>query len=120
MLAIISGYIVAVFILLVAIGVIWLRERETSKTVAAYERLLTKRDTEYTELADRFFIKNKLPATGIDLAQVSEERREEAKQERQQRQFRPPAQVGSVDKARSAMIHSELRDLQTARDSRRA
>lgn len=104
-------YMPAVFVLIVASLYIWQQRRDFKSTIAAYSRLLDRRDHEYEALSDRWYARQNLPPNKVELKDEYDEHREQAKQARVERKNGGPiSAVGPVD---SVVLQMEM-------DARRA
>lgn len=111
-------YIPAVFVVLVASLYIWSQRRDFKSTIAAYSRLLDKRDKEYEALSDRWYARQNLPPNQVNLKDEYNEHREEAKQARVERKNGGPINaVGPVD---SVVLQMELDERKARGSSPRA
>lgn len=111
-------YIPAVFVVLVASLYIWSQRRDFKSTVDAYSRLLERRDHEYVTLLDRWYARQNLPPTKVELKDEYNEHREEAKQARVERKNGGPVNaVGPVD---SVVLQMEMDERRARAGSPRA
>lgn len=99
-------YIPAVFVTIVATLYILSQRRDFKSTVAAYNRLLERRDNEYVALLDRWYARQNLPPNQVSLKDEYKEHKEKAEQARVERKNGGPVNaVGPVD---SVVLQMEL------------